>query len=76
MLKDSVVNDHIKIRLGRETDEKEYLWKEVNAFKSAKLEEIIETQMELINVTDPTETKPTKENYKEQIEELKLLSRK
>ena len=76
MLKDSVVNDHIQIRLGKETDKKEYLWKKVKAFKSAKLEEIIETQMELINVSDPTETKPTQENYKEQIEELKTVIKK
>ena len=27
--------------------------------------------MELINVSDPTETKPTQENYQDQIEELK-----
>ena len=76
MLKDSLVNDHIQIRLGKDTDEKEYLWKEVKAYKSAKLEEIIETQMELINVADPTDTKTTKENYKEQIEELKTVIKK
>ena len=69
MLIDQVVNDHIQIRLGDDTDEKEYLWKKVKAFKSAKLEEVLERQMELINVSDPTETKPTQENYQEQIKE-------
>ena len=71
MLRDQVVNDHIQIRLGDNTDEKEYLWKKVKAFKSAKLEEVLERQMELINVSDPTEAKPTQENYQDQIEELK-----
>ena len=33
-------------------------------------------KMELINVTDPRDTKPTKENYKEQIEELKTVIKK
>ena len=73
MLTDQVVNDHIQIKLGDETADNEYLWKKVKEFKSAKLEEVLERQMELINVADPTEIKPTKENYKEQIEELKTV---
>ena len=73
MLTDEIVNDHIQIRLGDDTADKEYLWKKVKEFKSAKLEEVLERQMELINVEDPTEEKPTKENYKEQIEELKTV---
>ena len=62
MLTDQVVNDHIQIRLGDETADKEYLWKKVKEFKSAKLEEVLERQMELINVANPIETKPTPEN--------------
>ena len=73
MLKDSLVNDHIQIRFGTDKDEKNYLWREVKAYKSAKLEEILETQMELINVEDPTATTATKDNYKDQIEEMKTV---
>ena len=47
MLTDQVVNDHIQIRLGDETADKEYLWKKVKEFKSAKLEEVLERQMNL-----------------------------
>ena len=43
MLKDSLVNEHIQIRFGTDQDEKNYLWREVKAYKSAKLEEILET---------------------------------
>ena len=67
------MEEHIQIRFGSDQEEKNYLSKEVKAYKSAKLEEIIETQMELINVADPTDTKPTKDNYKDQIEELKTV---
>merc|ERR1711892_1630367 len=70
LLKDDLVNEHIQIRLGDEQADKEYLWKKVKEFKSAKLEEVLERKMELINVMDPTETKPTNENLKEQIEDL------
>ena len=73
MLTDEIVNDHIQIRLGDDAADKEYLWKTVKEFKSAKLEEVLERKMELINVADPTESKPTKENYKEQIEDLKTV---
>ena len=73
MLKEEIVNDHIQIRLGDESAEKEYLWKKVKEFKSAKLEEVLERKMELINVMDPTETQPTNENLKEQIEDLKTV---
>ena len=73
MLKDSLVNDHIQIRLGTDKDEKNYLWREVKAYKSAKLEEILETKMELINVADPTATKATKDNYEDQIEQIKTV---
>ena len=73
LIKDSLVNDHIQIRFGSDLDEKKYLWKEVKAYKSAKLEEIIETKNELVNVADPTATKETAENYNYQIGELKTV---
>ena len=73
MLKDSLVNEHIQIRFGTDQDEKNYLWREVKTYKSAKLEEILETKNELVNVADPTATKATHENYTDQIEELKTV---
>ena len=60
LLKDSPMNDQMQIRFGSEKDEKNYLWKEVKAYKSARLDEILETQMELINVAHTTDTKATK----------------
>ena len=60
MLKDSPMNDQMQIRFGSEKDEKNYLWKEVKAYKSAKLDEILENKMKLINAADPTDTKATK----------------
>ena len=54
MLKDSLVNEPIQIRFGTEKDDKNYLWREVKAYKSAKLEDILETKMELVNVADPS----------------------
>ena len=65
------MNQHIQTRYGTDLDVKNYFWKEVKAFKSAKLEEIIETKSELVNVADPTATKATAENYTEQLKELK-----
>ena len=73
MLKDSLVNEPIQIRFGMEKDEKNHLWREVKAYKSAKLEYIPETKMELVNVADPTATKATKDNYTDQIEEMKTV---
>ena len=75
MLKEELVNEHIQIRLGDELAEKEYLWKKVKEFKSAKLEEVLERKMELMNVEDPTDTTTTDENLKEQIEALKTVIR-
>ena len=34
---DSIVSEHIEVRLGTELDEKNYLWKVFKAYKSAKL---------------------------------------
>ena len=48
MLKDSLVNDHIQIRFGTDKDDKNYLWREIKAYKSAKLEEILETNIKLV----------------------------
>ena len=75
MLKEDLVNEHIQIRLGDEQAEKEYLWKKVKEYKSAKLEEVLERKMELMNVEDPTNTSTTDENLKEQIEALKTVIR-
>ena len=76
LLKDDLVNEHIQIRLGDEQADKEYLWKKVKEYKSAKLEEVLERKMELMNVEDPSDTTTTEENLKEQIEALKTVIKK
>ena len=55
LIQESLVEEHIQIRFGSDQEEKNYLLKEVKAYKSAKLEEIIETKSELVNVGYPTE---------------------
>ena len=55
LIQESLVDEHIQIRFCSDQEEKNYLLKEVNAYKSAKLEEIIETKSELVNVGYPTE---------------------
>ena len=46
LIQESLVDEHIQIRFCSDQEEKNYLWKEVKAYKSAKLEKIIETKSE------------------------------
>ena len=75
LIVDSIVNEHIDVRLGSDLDEKNYLWKVVKAYKAAKLEKIVETKSDLLNVADPSETEVTNENILEQLQELKAVNK-
>ena len=44
LMQKSLVDEHIQIRFCSDQEEKNYLWKEAKAYKSAKLEKIIETK--------------------------------
>ena len=62
LLEDKVVNEHIEVRLGSKQSVKVYLWKEVKAYKEAKLDEIIESKSLLEHAKDPPEGVVTTDN--------------